>query len=168
MSDGLPTTIAPLRLAAKNVQLKGRVGLHEMRRLHELIVAHEGEVEIDLRFYRHGEYGIPCVAGTVAATLTALCQRCLRPMDVTIQKTLALELVPTVDAPGRLEGFEPYGLAEEQVRLSELVEDELILSLPFLPMHPPQGCTAAASDAEDGASARRDNPFAVLQQLKER
>ncbi len=69
------------------------------------------------------------------------------------------------------EGMEPLLVTESPMPLSEIVEDELILALPLIPMHSPDACKGveplrrsrviAESDQE-----RADNPFAVLESLK--
>jgi uncharacterized protein len=54
-------------------------------------------------------------------------------------------------------------VVERAIALGELVEDELLLELPMVPMH--AGSECPAGDSASGRTARR-NPFAVLEKLK--
>jgi uncharacterized protein len=67
-------------------------------------------------------------------------------------------------------------IVEEETSLSELVEDEIILALPAVPLHEPEHCTvqeqytsntqSAADDSQSGDVAQRQNPFAILEKLR--
>jgi uncharacterized protein len=53
------------------------------------------------------------------------------------------------------------------LKLVELLEDELLLSLPQVPMHALGQCAAAqAGEPEEAATTVKENPFAVLAELK--
>jgi len=68
------------------------------------------------------------------------------------------------------EEYDPLLVAGERVRLADLVEDELILALPQIPMHDPGECQAAAVGTDSAAApegtAERASPFASLAELR--
>ena len=105
------------------------------------------------------------------AVLPLTCQRCLGPVDVTVQ----------VERPFRFVQDEAIAMAEDDrseedllalsrsFDLIELVEDELLMDLPVAPRHdlcPVSVTLAVADDDFESAPTERDNPFALLQRLK--
>ena len=64
--------------------------------------------------------------------------------------------------------YEPLLIGAERISVRELVEDELLLTLPDFPQHADAQCAAPAYREEDaGARAEdRPSPFAVLGDLK--
>jgi len=103
-----------------------------------------------------------------------VCQRCLEAMDWSLDVANSLRLLRTqaqleamdaLEAEGRGEDAE-YLVAEPRMDAPGLVEDELILALPFAPMHEtcPGGGAGAATDDEPDTG--RPSPFAALARLK--
>lgn len=99
----------------------------------------------------------------------AVCQRCLQPFDLELRVHRSLGLVESqsqLDAMDALQTEDPdteYMLAEAHLEVLELIEDELILAMPFAPHH--EHCPApmpGGAAPEDG----RKSPFAVLATLK--
>ena len=115
------------------------------------------------------EQGRPIVQGTIAAGLTLRCQRCLEPMVVSLELPVRLALVQSEAEEQNLPpGFEALMVGERPIPLAQIVEDELILGLPLVPMHPEQACKVVKDygvDAGEGAD-QSANPFGVLATLK--
>lgn len=98
------------------------------------------------------------------------CQRCLQDFEYAInaENTVLivdneLELDVDIDNPDALDRI----LASIQLDALELIEDELILNLPYVPRHTqcpdlPEALQNQIEEAED----EKPNPFAVLSQLK--
>jgi uncharacterized protein len=59
-------------------------------------------------------------------------------------------------------------MAEEGLDVVALIEDELLLSLPMIPMHDDPSCNRVLNELKEGGSAEesRPSPFAVLAALK--
>lgn len=103
------------------------------------------------------------------------CQRCLAPLEWPIESDTRLLLV---NSEAALEGDSPDDESGEGVErilgarrfdVLALVEDELILSLPYVPKHEVCPSSLAAFPAQDEPSVDEDvrpSPFAVLGQLK--
>ena len=113
------------------------------------------------------ERGGPSLRLSVRATLQLRCQRCLGPLAHEVRAEALLVLAATqaeidaepaaVDSPDRV-------LAGKEMAVRDLVEDELILALPYAPRH--DGCEARpeGSDADRAASS----PFAGLRGMMQR
>ena len=110
----------------------------------------------------------------VQANLVLECQRCLGPLILPIDRTTVFELVrresdlsddepdeDDFDAPEQIVGSPKFDLAE-------LLEDELILEVPYVPRHTQCPDTADLDAQADEVAGREEppSPFAVLGQLK--
>lgn len=105
------------------------------------------------------------------AALPLVCQRCLQPVDVALTVDRDFRFVPD-EATAAAEDDE----AEEDLLalsrafdLMELVEDELLMEVPLAPRHEvcPEPVKMSAEDPDfAAASGAKENPFAVLGQLK--
>lgn len=168
MSAHLPEFIEPLRLAELGRVLRGRLSLSRFRRLAQSLSAADGEAQVVLAFGKD-ELGRPQVTGTVKAELELICQRCLEPMTLPVVAEVRLGLVSSEAEEEQLApGFEALPVGAGPVCVADVVEDELILGLPLVPMHRPAQCGAAnayAVEVGEGAQAP-ENPFAVLARLK--
>jgi uncharacterized protein len=104
------------------------------------------------------------------AALALTCQRCLQPVEVPVSVERSFRFV----ADEQTAAAEDDESEEDVLALSrsfdvvELVEDELLMELPLAPRH--ETCPPVHLVVEDegfeGSSARHENPFAVLGQLK--
>lgn len=106
-----------------------------------------------------------------AARLPLVCQRCLNSVDVPLAVHRSFRFVPDeATAAAEDDAAEEDLLALSRCfDLVELVEDELLMELPVAPMHEvcPQSVKMSAEDEDfQAAGGKRENPFAVLGQLK--
>jgi len=105
--------------------------------------------------------------------LHLVCQRCLQDCAVNLAETRRFVLVASeVDAddyPIEDEEQEPL-VANQHFNLLETIEDEILLSLPWIPKHPDGFCEPHASsfgvEDADEASGKPENPFKVLKNMK--
>ncbi len=169
MSKGLPELVYPLQLARSGRSLQGQIPVARMWRLAETLCSTAGEMVIDLRV-RRGKHGGLCIQGEIQGELQLECQRCLQPFAWSANCAVRLGLIPTELSQAQLEsGYEPVVAQEDSpLSLLALVEDELILALPIVPMHPENLCpnaVASGSAAEPGIDAKV-TPFAVLKHMK--
>lgn len=169
MSRRIPEHIDPFRLAETDRKIAGRLSLGQMQRLAPSLVSSEGEVEVDLLF-QVDDIGTSCIKGQLYATLQLICQRCMGPMELVVDTSLLLGLVKPGDSDEGLPAhYEPLVIGEIPVSLPGIIEDELILALPVVPMHELAECPAAeyvAVNTEATEETVIENPFAVLEQLK--
>lgn len=165
--------VHPFRLAAQGRGLAGTVKLSGAARLGAALAAEPGEARVRLAFYVD-DAGQPMAEGEIAADLTLVCQRCLEPVTLPVVSRLHAALVSSDAEAARLQSRCDILLVEEEDRLTllDLVEDELLLALPLVPMHATlEACAPAAREALSGSdpaagTAERPNPFAALKDLK--
>ncbi len=171
----LPVTIDVLKLVDRGQELSGTLPLRQMTRLLENLVDDQGDVSVVLIFGRdQGRRRV--VTGRIQATVQLTCQRCLRAMPYHIDAEVALGVCRSEDEVAVLsEAYDPLLLTESPQRLSELVEDELILALPTLARHesapdcrPVSVTFGEAASLPDDSAPEKPNPFAVLDVLKKR
>jgi len=118
------------------------------------------------------ELGVPFMRGMLKTVLQLICQRCLEPYSFPVEQQCELAWVKTEQEADRLPlRFEPYLVETNPLVLNDVIEDELLLSLPQIPMHEEADCTASKwikqqphDKYEDDAKA---NPFSVLTKLKQ-
>jgi uncharacterized protein len=163
MFDALPAVIDPLRLADEGARLCGELQLQGMPRLAGLCADTQGTASIDWQFERSAQ-GLRQMHGPVRAAVRAICQRCLQPFTLTISADTRLVLLNAGESGVN---DEADVLEAKPWSLSELVENELLLAMPMIPMHAPGECQAVTPgpSGEAGRSDRR-NPFAALGKLK--
>ena len=164
----------PWRAAERGRRLEGTIALAELPRVVDMLIHPQGGVRFDFEFFRDDKHRA-CVRGRVVATIELCCQRCMEPMAFQVDAALLLALVKGFDEAERLpDEYDPLIVEDDRVRPLDLVEDELILALPQVPMHAPheacaegtmqQALTVAPVAEPEGDEA--DNPFQVLARLK--
>ena len=168
MKGGLPATIDPYLLAEKGAHLRGVLPVRQLRRLAELCLDDRGDVGIDLQFERSDAQGLCLMHGAVTATLHVACQRCLEAMALHLATEPRLVLrrpePPTEEPTDEDETL----VVDKAFALSELVENELLLAMPMVPMHNLAECPArslvSGSGPSEGKRKAKTNPFSVLMQ----
>lgn len=103
------------------------------------------------------------IEGEVQALLVMRCERCLGEVTVKVAGEFNLVAVGSEAAAAALPVEESPVIADKQVlHVSELVEDELILALPIVAMHEPEGCPGM----DWQTNYEKPHPMAALAQLK--
>ena len=168
MLPELPQTIDPKFLALKDIKIEGEYAVCDLPRLCEVLQDNSGQVMFRLEFGQDQDKKHYLITGTIEAALKTICQRCLSMMELKISSPVYLGVVSSQDEAATLpEGYEPLlqDVAAAPMSLSALIEDELILALPIAAMHEFDRCPATRILREINDSAR-NNPFAVLKELK--
>lgn len=102
------------------------------------------------------------------ARLDLVCQRCLGPVPADLRAERSFLFVPGEEQAAALDAeIEDDVLAlTRSLDLRELIEDELLLSMPLVPRHP--ACEPLPNPAadDDDTPAERANPFGVLRGLR--
>ena len=99
------------------------------------------------------------------------CQRCLTPanFDLEVHRDFRFVANEQIALAQDDENEEDLLVLNRRFNSLELIEDELIMSLPIVPRHPSCHNAYLASLAEENEQStefERPNPFAVLEQLK--
>ena len=157
------------RLADGQVDLDFAIPLTEFARLPPQ-PAGTGEVLSGrAAFRREGGFAVAEIAVRGAAQL--ICQRCMKPMRHAVDSEARIALVAFEAEADRVPPeFEPVRAPEGRIRLRELVEEEVLLTLPIVPLHEDLGeCAPAAKVAADvKTESATQKPFEQLGELLKR
>lgn len=152
-------------VAARRI-FAGTLALGEFHRLRGSLVDADGDCRFVLEFGRD-TLDLPFVEIRAEARLPLLCQRSLERflLPVSVRQRLGL-ITQEAQESGLPEGVEPLLLVEgAELNPIDLIEDELILALPVVPIDPDS--TLPEVDWAD-REEDKPNPFAALSALKEK
>jgi len=167
MSTALPPVLDAWRAVSAGARFEGALPLERLARLRPSLVDAEGQAQYVVQFGRD-ILDLPYVEVEIKASLPLQCQRSLgrylHPVDL-VQR---LGLITREDQESSLpEGTEPLLLTQgAELHPAELIEDELILALPVVPIDPESVEVEAEWPPTDDSD--KPNPFAALAALKGR
>ena len=160
----LPKVIEPLKLVEQRAILQGEIAVAQLPRFSAMLLGDEGVARVQMTFDKDEE-GIPVIVGTVDATVSVQCQRCLEPMALDLSAQLSLGIVLSDERASHLpKYYDPLVLEDAELSLWELAEDELLLFLPLVASHGEDVCQVDAKYQQ--AEGDSSHPFAALQKLK--
>lgn len=167
MSADLPESVDVWRMVAQGRHFEGTLALSSMPRLAESLTGTAGTLKFSMEFGRDS-FSIGFVALHVEGTLPLLCQRRLESFDWPILLDVRLGLIRAEeDEAGLPPGYEPLLVQESDIRPADVIEDELILALPLVPLSPGQ---VSEEDevvwSSEMVKPEKPNPFAALSALK--
>lgn len=141
----------PFRLADQAAELSGQLKLTDMTRLSQLLPEPKnaepknGIVEVTLKFEKVERQ--PRIYVKVSTELHLTCQRCLQPMTNKVEiENCLVPIVAASQAPQIAKEFEPLLTEGKPVNLLEMVENELLISIPMFPKHPEGRCDIELPD----------------------
>ena len=154
MSD--PNLIDPEVFAAEGQNLQGSFLLEE---LDERVSSHDYPADKQTRVSFTLQGGRDRLQRlfldlNVKADMPLVCQRCITPVPFLLDETSRIVLF----ADEELEGM----LLEKELDVQTLVEDQILMSLPFSPRHEDCGNNGTLEEV----NRDKPNPFAVLAGLK--
>ena len=169
LSADLPESFDPNVIARDPFAVSVDVPVSVFPRLVDLLTSLNGVVRVTLKASMSPDQRPTTTIG-LAGTLEQSCQRCLQPVTVVIDHEHTVEWVADEAELARLDASEddldnpdweflPMPVPPK-VRTLDLVEDELILSLPIVPLH--EVCALPEATPEPA----EDHPFAALARLK--
>ena len=150
---------------------EGTLPIATMSRLCEVLANTDGVVQFELDFGRDS-LGISYVDVRAQASLSVVCQRTLEPFMLPVAVNTRLGLIKLErDEAGLPPDCEPLLVAEDgRLNLADVIEDELLLALPLVPVNPdsslPDEVTGHEPEDDSVGEGRSENPFAVLRELK--
>ncbi|BBP46270.1 hypothetical protein THMIRHAS_16430 [Thiosulfatimonas sediminis] len=178
MLNKLPDFIDPLYAVKHDKHYVGTVKLSRLKRLGELLttdINDSREVTVDIKFYYNKVIRFPMFEMQLATELNLQCQRSLRnfecPIHTEVRGVFTETMALVDDLPEDIEVFE---LTQEKFSLHELVEEELLLCVPMVPVDPNSSLAytntydnqqSETNDSQESQPVSR-NPFAALQGLK--
>ena len=159
------------RMAAEGDSLAGEFDASTLARVVDRLAPGTGPVPIAWRISGDRDaFQRPMLSVTIEGSLPLLCQRCLQPFAAPIAQQTRLLLAHDETGLGLLDAEEAeVVLAAAPLDARTLVEDEVLLSLPFAPRHAEGQCPeGAVGKGPEAAGTRRTSPFAPLAGLKKR
>jgi uncharacterized protein len=160
-----PPVIDGLEFARSGQQLCGSLPVRDLGRLEDLLHDASGSLDYELKGTRDAR-NRPQLALKVVGRLHLQCQRCLGLLDYSVDVVNILLVVPRdahfdedmndPEAPDAVE-------AGPELEVTKLIEEEVLLSLPFAPRHHEGACASRLKQHEKGESK---SAFAELASLK--
>lgn len=111
--------------------------------------------------------GHPSLTGWAEVTLPVVCQRCLQPMRYELKAYVDAVFVDDELDPAKLPAnVDVWSIGTEVVRLLDVVEETLVMSMPLAPRHV-QACTSNEylAGQNEAVSEPMQKPFADLKSL---
>ncbi|MTD39898.1 23S rRNA accumulation protein YceD [Erwinia sp. CPCC 100877] len=166
----LPLTLDPVRTAQKRLDYLGIYTPEQVERVAESVVSVDSDVECAMSFAIDSQR-LAVITGHADVTVTLSCQRCGQPFTHQVHATWCFSpVVNDEQAEALPEAYDPIEVNDfGEIDLLALVEDEIILSLPVVPVHDSEHCEVSEADMVFGElpdEAQKPNPFAVLASLK--
>ena len=169
MIDHLPDRLDLMATADAGRVLQGRISLARLKRVLPALMSTAGELQVDLELGKDTD-GTHYLAGSLQGDVTLKCQRCLGSMILPLDVKLRLGLIRDKDTMNDLPGwYEPLIVSAEPADIADILSDEVLLALPIVPLHGESDkCQELVKDYQPPAGDERENPFAVLAELKQK
>jgi len=165
----IPPHVDPRKLADRAATLAGELQLSQLKRLADPLEDDQGVVRASFSFGRDEQRTV-VIRSQLDVEVKMICQRCLEPVVLPIHSECDYAVVNEGASSQHLpKGYDVLEVGEDPLDLLALVEDELLLALPIVPLHDPEICQPPVGPDEPEPSedeVTRSNPFSVLAQLK--
>ena len=165
MSVALPERVDASRMVQARGSFQGKLPLASLRRLRASLAAAEGVADFDLEFGRDA-LGVAYLAVRVDADLPLTCQRTLEVYRQAVHVDQRLGLIGEESEEAALPpGYEALLIPDGMVNPADVIEDELILALPVVPLKPGAPLEWHDEGVEEDSEP---NPFAALAKLRKK
>lgn len=166
----IPLTIDPIKAAKMRSDYSGMIESANLPRLLDASAGFCSDIQVQFSCDTD-EQGIVAVSGTAQGEVSLVCQRCMKEFNEALQVEFSYSpITPKVSEDELPDIYDPVEMDEHgHIEIVKLIEDELIVSVPFFPMHAVEDCSQEQDltvGEIDDSIEERPNPFAVLQQLK--
>lgn len=176
INEPLPKAADLRKLAQRGGHFDTTFAIKQLPRIAGAVVDGVGTVHAQLHL-GIDEQRIRYLRGIIDCDTQLLCQRCMQAMPTKIHADVNLGIVwDEIDAKQLDKSIDPLVVVEDElIDLNALVEDEILLNMPFVSYHEPEDCKGEQSysfgskDTEAAlkkAESQQENPFKVLEQLK--
>ena len=169
MIDHLPDRLDLMATAAAGRILQGRIPLARLERALPALMSSAGELQVVLELGKDSD-GTNYMAGTLQGDVVLACQRCLGQMVLPLDLKFRLGLIRDKDAINDLsDWYDPLVVTAEPADIADILSDEVLLALPIVPLHgESEECQGLLKHYQPPAEDQRENPFAVLAELKQK
>jgi uncharacterized protein len=155
--------IDSLEFARTGAELQGRVAIAQLERLTDSLYDRAGSLEFRIRGSSDAGQR-PRLEVSVTGEINLKCQRCMGSLPFPVAVKSSLLVLAGSAAVETAELDELDGIpADAHADVWALVEDEVLLAIPYAARHPEGQCAAAVDLSVDRAAS----PFAVLAKLRQ-
>lgn len=156
--------IDSLDFANNGREISGEVQFAEMPRLLDILENSQGSFRYTIQGGTDSQ-GTNFLAIRVDGQCSLRCQRCLNKMGypLRLDTRLFLRDQTSLDAMGDDDEEFDSILADKQLNVLELLEEEILLSFPIAPKHELGACQVVVGE---NAHGQEKKPFAVLEKMK--
>ncbi len=157
--------IDPARLARERSRVTGVLAVAQLPRLADLLFGREGVVSYEVEGATSAK-GQPVLRIHLTADLAVSCQRCLERLPLRLDVKRDLVLVAAAADVDQLEDEDDDTdtiASTGSLDLHDLLEQEIVLSVPMAPRHPENACGTRLGASNTGEVA---SPFSSLAGLK--
>lgn len=168
----MSTTVLPREAelrnwAARGLEAKGEVLLDNMSRLKAVVTRAAFPATAHIKCRKDEQYRY-VVEVDAEMTVTLQCQRCLGDCEKKLTTSSTLCVLWTEDVVNELPvDYDPL-IAGDVSNLHAIIEEELLLALPAVPMHEIGSCGQVPTvfgDLTGDVIVEKENPFAALKGL---
>ena len=168
MKNELPTLVDPYLYATQGKELSGVINFSSMERFSAMTKSAEQDASYKLLFCYDPDHRC-CIQGNATIEIKLECARCLQLFSYIIDANFQLYPVANGAADNLSKQLEIVELQDGVVSVVDIVEDELILSLPMAQVHadldPSCRSQPAVGTFENNAATEQKNPFALLKNI---
>jgi len=170
MQSILPEHLDVIQKAKFGAEIQGTWPVAKLERFSELLLENDGDLQAELKFRKLGHLRL--IDGNISAELKVTCQRCIQPMDLSLNIDFKLGLIcKEAQAEGIPEGYEPYLIEGDSENIPHMLEEELLLAMPLVAMHE-HDCSdylqqqkQRQQEEVNQQEEERENPFSQLKDL---
>jgi uncharacterized protein len=172
MSEASSKTVSVEPLADEQADVRVSIPLADFPRVRPRLAATDGVIDGRVRFRRDSGFAVAGVE--VSGSVPLVCQRCLGLMSWPIDGSAQVALIAAESQADAVpEHLEPMWAPGGRISLRDLLEEELLLGLPIVPLHadtsdcvPTAVPVASEAPGADRSSVQR--PFERLGELLKR
>jgi len=168
MNTSLPEIVDVWRMVAGRRIFQGKLPQSSLQRLTGSLADAEAFIVYYLEFGKD-DFGVAYLNIQAETPLTLICQRSLESFVLPVRVETRLGLITHEQEETALpKGYEPLIIENGQLHLTDVIEDELILALPIVPIDPESEVIDSAWNSATSSHhpTQNPNPFAALVQLK--
>jgi uncharacterized protein len=153
-----------VQFARTNGELSGSAAMSDLKRLAQVVLGEEDDLQVRLEGFQDDE-ARPCLRLRVNGAIRLACQRCLEPLSLELSSDRSFVLVEREDDMTDLadedDAIESL-MADGELDVLVLIEDEILLQIPIAPAHDPGKCTPPEWRGQSGNGS---SAFSVLGML---
>ena len=165
----LPQQVTVRKLVESGAKLSGFVIDARLPRVVDAVQQISAKIKADLHFGMN-ESNKMIIGVDIHGAVDLTCQRCLDPVTVPLKIATTLTVVAhDEEARNYIRSHEPIVLDDGLLNIDQMLEEEILLSLPVVALHPKVSADETSLVEHEGIERRAarglGSPFAVLKTL---